>query len=263
MAKTSRAKVRRQRSNKSGETKEVQSLHTAEVQTLHSSEQIVRRFVLNQPSSRYGMKPGWFRDTVSCEEFESLRVHFVLWTRGRVYFEGLADSMPRCKSMDGLRPAPEVVEPISEECGAWDERGLFVPKCPLAMWNTGEKERRAPVCKESWNLLGIAQDDGLPFWLSAKGSGLRPTRQFLSMCYARIRMQGAKLFQCAITLTSTLVENQFGQFYVLQFRQPEWLTPDDRKYAQLEDVATVLSEERIERTYEHELQQLADGPATA
>ena len=246
----------------SSRKKKVQTLQLPEVQTLHSSERVIRRIVLNQPSSRYGNKPGWFRDTVSCEEHESVRVHFVLWTRGRVYFENFEEPLPRCKSTDGIKPSSDVVAPVKESCGKWDERGLFVPHCPLAMWHTGEGERRSPVCRENWNLLGIAGEDGLPFWISLKGTSLRPARQFLSMCHARIRMQGVQLFQCAITLTSTLVENKFGQFYVVQFRKPEWISADDRPYEALAQMASTLREENIERTFDHESQiAAASGPA--
>ncbi len=210
------------------------------------------------------MKPGWFRDTVSSEEHESVRAHFVLWTRGRVYFESGSDSFPRCTSADGAQPSPDVTEPISPQCGEWDERGLYAPRCPLAVWHTDDGQRRSPVCKENWSLLGIAQEDGLPFWISVKGASLRPTRQFLTMCHARIRLQGAHLFYCAITLASSLVENQHGQFYVAQFRQPEWIGPDDTPYATLAEMAATLANERIERTFEYESTLVAEaGPATA
>ncbi len=121
--------------------KKVQTLHLPEVQTLHPPEQVIRRLVLNQPSSRYGIKPGWYRDTISGEERESVRVHFVLWTRGRVHFENGSDTLPRCKSADGAQPSADVAEPISKLCGEWDERGLFLPRCPLAAWHTGDGER--------------------------------------------------------------------------------------------------------------------------
>lgn len=136
------------------------------------------------------------RRLVSADEHDSIRAHFMLWSRGRVYFENFGDSLPRCKSANGLTPDAEIGDPIRAECGEWDERGIFVPKCPLAMWNTADGERRSPVCKENWNLLGVASDDGMPFWISLKGTSLRPARQFLSMCYARIQMQQADLFQC-------------------------------------------------------------------
>ncbi|UCC30689.1 MAG: hypothetical protein JSU86_00125 [Phycisphaerales bacterium] len=247
------------RNTSSQRKKRVQSLHMPEVQTLHPPEHVIRRFVLNQPSSRYGVKPGWYRDTVSFEEYEAIRAHFVLWTRGRVYFENLDDLLPRCKSPDGIGPSPDVVDPVNPRCGDWDERGLFVPQCRLAFWHTEDGERRSPVCRETWNLLGVASADGLPFWISLKGAALKPTRQFLSMCYARIRMQGVQLFQCAITLTSTLVENQYGQFHLPQFRQPEWVGPDDHQYTALAEMAAILADDRVERTFEYE-SQLALGP---
>ena len=264
MSTTKRSKKTPTRRSSAPKREKVQTLHLPEVQTLHPPEQVIRRLVLNQPSSRFGMKPGWFRDTVSSEEHESVRVHFVLWTRSRVYFENGGDALPRCKSAEGTRPSPDVVEPIHTVCGEWNEHGLFVPRCPLARWQTGEGDRRSPPCKEGWNLLGIAQQDGLPFWIGLKGSSLKPTRQFLTMCHARIRMQGVHLFQCAITLTSSLVENQYGQFYVVQFRAPEWITPDDAQYAPLADMAAMLAEERIERTFAYESQLTADpGPKPA
>ena len=77
-------------------------------------------------------------------------------------------------------------------------------------------------------------------------------------------MQGVQLFQCAITLASALVENQHGQFYVPQFRRPEWIGPDDHQYTAIEELAQILSEEQIDRTFDHESELAAKpGPATA
>ena len=58
--------------------------------------------------------------------------------------------------------------------------------------------------------------------------------------------------QCATTLASTLVENRFGQFYLVQFREPEWIGPDDPQYAPVAEMAVILAEERIERTFDYE-----------
>ncbi len=75
-------------------------------------------------------------------------------------------------------------------------------------------------------------------------------------------MQGVQLFQCAITLSSTRVENQHGQFFVVQFRKPEWIGPDDWQYASLADMAATVADQRIERTFDYE-SQLASGPGPA
>ena len=114
---------------------------TPRSERLRDSDLIVRRFAINQPNSRLGLRPGWFRNTFSGQEYEQLRANVLLWRRGRVYFEDAEDTLPVCKSNDGLRPLPLVERPKHDVCGHWNGNGRFVPECPLAAWRFHDGRR--------------------------------------------------------------------------------------------------------------------------
>ncbi len=200
---------------------------------LRKSELMIRRFVLNQPNSRLGLNPGWFRNTFSGAEYEQLRVNMLLWRRGRVYFEDREDTMPVCKSRDGLHPASGIETPKNDSCGHWNGSGWFVPECPLATWRFYDGRRCAPPCQETWSFLGVLEDDGLPFWLSLKGGSLRAARQFLSMCYEVTRDGKHDLLSCSITLSSQLIQGRSFEYYVVRMSDPHWLAKSDPKHRKL------------------------------
>ena len=77
-------------------------------------------------------------------------------------------------------------------------------------------------------------------------------------------MRGAQLFECTISVGSVLVENRYGQFYVVRFYEPQWLDTSDRRHQLLSEVLASLNGRRIEQTFDAEqaLQQLPE-PATA
>ena len=229
---------------------------------LRTGDMIIRRFVINQPKSRLGLHQGWFRDTLSGHEHEQLRAHFLLWHRGRVFFDDPQDAMPTCKSANGLAPSPQIAKPKGDTCGHWNENGWFVPECPLAAWRFYDGRQCAPVCQETWSFLGVLEEDGEPFWLSIKGSSLRPARHFLSMCQAVIRSGRQELLDCGITLSTKLLQGRTFQYYAAQFSEPLWLVKADPKRKGLKKVLRSYGRADIQDTFDAE-QAEAPAPAMA
>lgn len=228
---------------------------------LREGELIIPRFVLNQPGGRLGVQPGWFRNTFTGEEHETLRANVLLWRRGRVYFEDSEDAFPVCKSNDGLRPSPFLESPKHETCGHWNSNGRFVPECRLAAWRFYEGRRCAPLCSATWNFLGVLEGDNLPFWISLKGHSLQSARRFLSMCYEVTRRGKPELLDCCITLSSVLVQGRSFNYYVLQFADPVWLARQSARHRKLKHLLTRFGPTRIQQTFDAEKSE-ADVPVT-
>jgi len=229
---------------------------------LRASDLVIRRLAINQPNGGCGLRPGWFRNTFSGQEYEQLRAHVLLWRRGRVYFEDGQDTLPVCKSNDGLEPSSLIERPKHDTCGHWNGNGWFVPECPLAAWRFYDGRRCAPLCQETWSLLGVLEEDGLPFWISLKGSSLRPARQFLSMCHEVMRAGKHDLLDCGISLSSRLVEGRSFQYYVVQFSDPHWLARNDPKHRRLKRLLNRFGRAQIQATFDAE-QSSAPPPALA
>lgn len=226
--------------------------NTARGARLRDGERIIRRFVLNQPSGRLGLEPGWFRNTFTGQEHERMRVNVLLWRRGRVYFEDSEDQMPVCKSNDGLRPSPLIETPKSVTCGHWNGSGWFVRECSLAAWRFFDGRRCPPLCQETWNFLGILEDDGLPFWISLKGTSLRSARRFLSMCYEVTRAGKHDMLDCCITLSSQRVQGRNFEYYVICFSDPQWLAKRDSTHRKLKQKFRRLGQAHIQAAFDAE-----------
>ncbi len=229
---------------------------------LRPADLIIRRLAINQPNSSLGIRPGWFRNTFSGQEYEQLRANILLWRRGRVHFEDREDHMPVCKSNDGLVPLAQIETPKHERCGHWNDNGWFVPECPLAAWRFHDGRRCAPLCQETWSLLGVLEEDAMPFWISLKGGSLRPARQFLSMCHEVTRAGKHDLLDCGITLSSQLVEGRSFSYYVVRFSDPHWLARSEPKHRKLRRILNRFGHANIQNTFDAE-QSDAPPPALA
>ncbi len=229
---------------------------------LRDGDLVIRRFVINQPNSRCGLRPGWFRNTFSGQEYEQLRANVLLWRRGRVYFEDGEDVLPVCKSHDGLNPSPLIERPRHDTCGHWNGNGWFVPECPLAAWRFFDGRRCAPLCQETWSLLGVLEEDGMPFWISLKGGSLRPAQQFLSMCHEVMRAGKHELLDCGITLSSRLVQGRSFEYYVVRLSDPHWVARSDPRHRRLKRLLSRFGPAEIQKTFDAE-QSTAPPPAVA
>ncbi len=219
---------------------------------LHESDLVIRRFMFNQPNSRQGIQPGFFRNTFSGQEYEILRANVLLWRRGRVYFEDAEDLLPACKSNDGLRPMDIIIQPKAETCGHWNGNGWFVPECPLAAWRFYDGRRCAPLCQETWSFLGILEEDDFPFWISLKGHSLRSARQFLSMCHEVMNSGKNDLLDCSITLFSQLIKGRSFEYYVVRFSDPQWIKKTSVRHRKLKCLLRRYGLADIQHTFDAE-----------
>ena len=227
---------------------------------LHESDLVIRRFMLNQPNSRLGIQPGFFRNTFSGQEYETLRANVLLWRRGRVYFEDAQDVLPACKSHDGLQPMDIVEQPKAQTCGHWNAKGWFVPECPLAAWRIYDGRRCAPFCQETWSFLGVLEDDDFPFWISLKGQSLRSARQYLSMCHEVMNSGKHDLLDCSITLFAQLIKGRSFEYYVVRFSDPQWITKASTRHRKLKRLVKRYGFADIQHTFDAEQ---ATDPAVA
>ena len=219
---------------------------------LHESDLVIRRFMLNQRNSRLGIQPGFFRNTFSGQEYESLRANVLLWRRGRVYFEDVQDVLPACKSNDGLQPMDIVERPKAATCGHWNDKGWFVPECPLAAWRFYDGRRCAPICQETWSFLGVLEQDDFPFWISLKGHSLRSARQFLSMCNEVMNSSNHELLDCSITLSSQLIKGRSFEYYVVRFSDPQWVARSSARHRKLKCLLRRYGPADIQHTFDAE-----------
>ena len=219
---------------------------------LHESDLVIRRFMLNQPNSRMGIQPGFFRNTFSGQEYETLRANILVWRRGRVYFEDAQDAMPACKSNDGLQPMDMVEQPKAATCGHWNANGWFVPECPLAAWRFYDGRRCAPICQETWSFLGVLEEDDFPFWISLKGHSLRSARQFLSMGHEVMNSGKHDLLDCGITLFSQLIKGRSFEYYVVRFSDPQWVAKTSPRHRKLKGLLKRYGLSDIQQTFDAE-----------
>ena len=219
---------------------------------LHEGDLVIRRFMLNQPNSRLGIQPGYFRNTFSGQEYEILRTNILLWRRGRVYFEDSEDVLPACKSDNGSIPSAVIESAKAETCGQWNGNGWFVPECQLAAWRFYDGRRCPSLCQETWSFLGVLEDDGMPFWISIKGGSLRSARQFLSMCNEVMRAGKNDLLDCSITMSSQLIKGRSFDYYVVRFSDPSWLSKSDPKHRKFKRVLRRYGQADIQSTFDAE-----------
>jgi len=206
----------------------------AGMESLTSEDLIIPRLVLVQPTSQIdGVGPGKFYLNLTGEEFEQVDAVFLRVTKGRVYFakESL-EQKPLCGSPDRIKPSPRYEEPMAESCA----------ECPYAQWF----KKEPPACNETYNLLGVMVESGLPFWWSVKSSAMSPTKRYLSAIALRAR-QGKNLYDVQATMTSQLVTKPGKKYHVPAYALT-WLKDSSPYQALYEQYA----HEEIDRTFQAE-----------
>jgi len=180
-----------------------------------------------------GVEAGKFYMNLTGEEFEEVQAVFLKVNKGRVYFaEDANERKPLCGSPDRIKPSPRFDQPIAPTCS----------ECSYAPWNRNEP----PLCNETYNLLGIMVESGLPFWWSVKSTAIAPTKRFLSAIALRARM-GKNLFDAQVTIRSQLI-TQPGKKYHIPVCTVTWLK-DAARYRELYEQ---YAHEEIERTFQAE-----------
>src|SRR6266571_5996231 len=143
------------------------SLKGAGLEALGPEDLIIPRLVLVQPTSQIdGVEAGKFYMNLAGEQFDEVQAVFLKVTKGRVNFgEDANERKPICGSSDRIRPSHRFEHPIAPTCG----------ECTHSRWNGNEP----PDCNETYNLLGVMVDTGLPFWWSGKTTAIASTKRFV------------------------------------------------------------------------------------
>jgi hypothetical protein len=192
---------------------------------------IIPRLTLIQPTSQVdGVSAGKFYMNLTGDEYDELEIVFLKVMKGRIYFaEDGADRKAVCGSSDRVKPSPRFDPPMAPACA----------ECTSSRWNGKEP----PECSETYNLLGVTVESGLPFWWSVKSTAIAPTRRFLSAVALRAHL-GKNLFDAQVLLKSQLVTLP-GKKYHKPVYSITWLK-DSSPYR---DMYNRYAKEEIERTF--------------
>jgi hypothetical protein len=235
--------------NKKAETKEIPNSNErvpsitsgAGMEVLGPEDLIIPRLTLVQPTSQIdGIESGKFYMNLTGEEFDQVEAVFLKVTKGRVYFsEEATERKPVCGSSDRIKPSARFEPPAAPAC----------KECLFSRWNGKEP----PPCNESYNLLGVMMETGLPFWWSVKSTAIAPTKRFVSAIALRARM-GKNLFDAKATIKSQLVTLP-GKKYHVPVYALTWLK-DSSAYR---DLYEHYAREEVERTFMAEEAKNPDG----
>jgi hypothetical protein len=217
------------------------SPHGVGLEVLGPEDLIIPRLVLVQPTSQIdGVEAGKFYLNLTGDQFDEVQAVFLKVLKGRVYFaEDANERRPLCGSPDRIKPSPRYEHPVAPTCG----------ECAYSLW----RGKEPPVCHETYHLLGMMVESGLPFWWSVKSTAIAPTKRFLSAIALRARM-GKNLFDAQVMMRSQLVA-QPGKKYHIPVCTVSWLK-DSSLYRELYEQ---YAHEEIERTFQAEEATQEDG----
>jgi hypothetical protein len=202
----------------------------AGLERLGPEDFIIPRLMLVQPTSQLdGVEVGTSYLNLTGEQFAEIEVVFLRVSKGRVHFADANERNPSCGSADGIMPLPRFEPPMAPTCA----------ECACSRCNGKEP----PPCNETYNLLGVMLETGLPFWWSVKSTAIAPTRRLLSSIALRARM-GKHLFDAQVTMKSQLVTLPGKKYYVPLYAAT-WLK-DSSRYR---DLYAQHVHEEIERTF--------------
>jgi hypothetical protein len=196
------------------------------------SDIVIPRVKIVQAMSEEGTQ-GKFRINLTGDEFDSMNVVFLKFSKGRVYFPKDSDAdEPTCKSNDGALPASTIEAPIAAKCET----------CPLSQWS----DKKPPQCSETYNFLGVTVEDLFPFWLSLKGMSISPTKRFLSSVKIASKAKGRKLWQAQTTIGVVKAPCE-QKVYAINYSGIKWV--DDQTIA---DLREAYAHESIDRAFDAE-----------
>ena len=161
--------------------------------------------MLVQPTSNIpDAKPGQFFLNTTGEVFDHVEAVFLKVTKGRVYFpKDQEERKAICGSADRVRPSPRFEQPVTPLCS----------DCPYAKWTNKEdgKGQDPPLCSETYNLLGVIQQTGVPFWWAVKSTGMKSTKRLLS---GVALFRGKNLFDARITMSSLQATSPNRKYFI-------------------------------------------------
>jgi hypothetical protein len=169
-------------------SEELVQIGNTEVAVVHKANALSKLFQLKpatldlvaKASRQENAQPGKLRVVQTNEHFDSMRAVILFEpTQGRKkYLKGqYSKDALDCYSYDNIRPAPKAKNPPA----------MFCETCPSGniMWQAYRKaEKRGvsgdalsaliPECKEHWNLLIADRATKLPYYLTVRGTSIKP-----------------------------------------------------------------------------------------
>lgn len=131
---------------------------------------------LVQPTSTSDVgdaRPGQILESITQRCLDSITLVPLKVSTARAYFppgEGL--KAPLCKSDNGSVPAPYVEHKQSSSCAS----------CKFAQWGKRVNGKAAkPLCGEQFRMLVLDKDTNLPYYVTFKGTGYAPAKEYLEL----------------------------------------------------------------------------------
>lgn len=221
---------------------------------LSDEDMVIPRFKIVQPTSEIG-DPGKLYCNITGEQVDALNIVVIKIEKGRIYWEAgnLEAKKPLCRSNDFMNPDPSIENPFAEHCAkmvrnAKTGREQPVQVCKYGSWDGDEK----PPCKVTYNLLCISLDDGLPFWISLSGAGIKPVKNYVSSIMLR-----KKPFFTFMTTFTTELRTEPKRHYAPKFSMPRAI--DEAMYADIIPTVEALRYASIQRTFEAEESMADEG----
>lgn len=202
---------------------------------------VVPRLVVVQPTSNLDADKGVFFSKLLNLEIPELRCRVLRLAKGRIMFD--TDDLsnpPVCRSNDRIKPSPAVEDPQAEFCA----------KCPQREWRQNESGDNVQPCQETYNLMVL--QDGIPYWLSMKGSAISPTKAFITAIGLKCKtLKGnPRDFEVTVKLEE---RTKKGRTYFV----PSFGSYEHSPSPEADEMFVAFAKEDIERTYQKE--QEMDG----
>jgi hypothetical protein len=174
--------------------------------------------LIQRTTRRKDVKTGVLFDVLTGTEYEKMQVVPLALRRGRVYFPegGGLGAKPLCRSSNGIQPS---------EFAQFKQASLCA-NCPKGSWENYDRKtgQGKPECKESWELLFVMRDNGLPRKITIGGMSLAPTKNLLEhikqdAIISRANKEGNRnIFDYTFTITPQFIEGAKGSYYILGFK---------------------------------------------
>lgn len=204
------------------ETKAVEIYERHEVlgaDVLDRSDMIMPRVRVRQPVSKFGtpQDAGKFHNNLTEVFAENIEAVILRVSKGRVMWPEAFDGTnePVCASDDALIPREgnRLSNKLPGPC----------PSCPMVQWGD---DHEPPRCSLVYTYLCTDRSsDDMPFLLSAMRTSAKSAKKLNTL----IKMFGIKR---SITIKSTLVNGDQGQWYELIFQVAATLAPEEiQRYA--------------------------------
>lgn len=193
------------------------------LEAMDPGDLIVPRYSIVQPTSadkiEKGGRPGHLMSNLSGDCMQKMSIIPLLITKGMVLFEENMAGVA-CKSNDAILPSPAIEKPYSEQCHRRGPRGGLQPVCNMAQWDGRQK----PACAMTFNMVALEADTESPFFVSFKGSSIRPVKGLITSLAKR----RTSPFNLCLTMTTERVKGDLGTYYVVLFKDHKLVQPEDK-----------------------------------